>query len=163
MKTNRKVVATIAAAVALTGLGVTAANATSAADAPATTAPTFMYLHEAFRETIGPWDAINIPSLSCPTGYLVGERLSEGRVVPKGVQVVEPGGIGVTISYVKSETIEDYWGETLHLVTGTDAERGHSTATNWDPFSSHELVINLACTTDLGDAARDPAYESKGS
>ena len=163
MKTNRKVVAAIAAAAALTALGVTAAHATSATDAPATTAPAYMYTHEAFRETIQPWDAITIPSMSCPTGYLVGERLSEGRVVPKGVQVVEPGGVGVTISYVKSATVEDYWGQTLHLTTGTDAERGHSTATNWDPFSAHELVINLACTTELGDAARDPAYETKGS
>ncbi|HEU4998936.1 MAG TPA: hypothetical protein VFT68_08325 [Lapillicoccus sp.] len=159
MKTNRKVVAAIAAAAALTGLGVTAAHATDHTDAPATTAPTYMYLHEAFRETIHPWDAINIPSLSCPTGYLVDERLSEGRIVPKGVQVLEPGGIGVTISYVTSEKVTDYWGQTLHLLTGTDAERGHSTATNWDPFSSHELVINLACTTDLGDAATDPAYD----
>jgi hypothetical protein len=121
-----------------------------------------MYLHEAFRETIQPWDAINIPSLSCPRGYLVGERLSTGRIVPEGVQVLEPGGIGVTISYVKSATVVDYWGQTLHLTTGTDAERGHST-TNWDPFSAHELVINLACTTDLGDAATDPAYESATS
>ena len=158
MNRNRKVataVATAAVAAALTGLGATAAHATDAASAP-----TYQYTYEAFRETIQPWDAITIPSLSCPTGYLVDERLSIGRIVPKGVQVLEPGGIGVTISYVKSETVVDYWGQTLHLLTGTDAERGHSTATNWDPFSSHELVINLACTTDLGDAATDPAYES---
>jgi hypothetical protein len=149
-------VATATAAVALTGLGATAAHAT------APTTPAYMYLHQAFRETIQPWDTVTIPSLLCPTGYLVDERLSVGRIVPKGVQVLEPGGIGVTISYVKSATVVDYWGQTLHLTTGTDADRGHSTATNWDPFSAHELVINLACTTDLGDAAKDPAYETKG-
>ena len=160
MNRNRRViaaVATAAAAVTLAGIGATAAHAT------APTAPTYMYVHAAFRETIQPWDGINIPSLSCPTGYLVGEELSTGRVVPEGVQVLEPGGIGVTISYVKSETVVDAGGQTLHLVTGTEAERGHSTATNWDPFSAHELVINLACTTDVGDAAKDPAYESQTS
>ena len=157
MSTKTKVVAAIAAAAALTGIGVTAANAADGNPVPDWG---YQYTYKAFRETIGPWDSITIPSLSCPTGYLVDERLSVGRIVPKGVQVLEPGGIGVTISYVKDATVVDYWGQTLHLTTGTDAERGHSTATNWDPFSSHELVINLACTTVLADAATDPAYET---
>jgi hypothetical protein len=155
MNRHRRVVAAVAtttAALALTGIGATAANATS------TTAPRYSYETEVFRQTVQPWETVTIPSLSCPTGYLEDVNLSPGRVVPKGVRVVEPGGVGVTISYVKSATVVDYWGQTLHLLTGTDAERGLSTATNWDVTAGHELVISLTCTTDLGDAARDPAY-----
>ena len=149
----RTAAAAAAVAVVLTGIGVTAANATSAQqDQPV------QYTFEAYRQTIAPFHVAQIPSLTCPVGYLINERLSEGRSVPKGVQVLEPGGVGVVISDVTSEKV-DVGGQTRHLVTGTDAERSYSEATNWDPFSSHELVINLACTTDLGDAATDPAYD----
>jgi hypothetical protein len=159
MKHTRKVhiaVAAAAAALVLTGVGETVANATS------TSGSHYQYTYQAFKQTIDPVHELQIPSLSCPTGYLVNERLSEGRIVPKGVQVVEPGGIGVTINHVTSEKV-DVGGKTLHLATGTDAERLYSQATNWDPFSSHELVINLACTTDPNAAATDPQYDSNSN
>jgi hypothetical protein len=66
----------------------------------------------------------------------------------------------VTISNVEGITVEDWWRNAHHLTKGTNAAIPHSSATNWDPFSSHELVINLACTTVLADAATDPAYET---
>jgi hypothetical protein len=60
-----------------------------------------------FRETIKPWDSITVPSMACPTGWLVDKDLAPGRYVPKGVEVVEPGLVGVTI-------------------TATDFEYGHN-------------------------------------
>ena len=135
-------------AAAIAGLGATTASAAG------TAGETFTV--EAFRESVKPWDSIKIPSLSCPRGYLYDENLSPGRIVPKGVQVLEPGGIGVTISEVKGLTTTDWWNRTYHVTSGTDADRGPSSATNWDPFTSHELVINLTCTTDLTKAATNP-------
>ena len=91
------VLAAAATAGILAGVGVAAASAASAASAgPAS------YSTEAFRETIKPWDSISIPALSCPTGYFQDVDLSPGRIVPKGVEVLEPNAIGVTISEVKS-------------------------------------------------------------
>ena len=57
------------------GLGVTAASATTSSDTVTV---------EAFRETVKPWDSISIPSLSCPTGWLVDENLSPSRYAPMG-------------------------------------------------------------------------------
>ncbi|MEP6649674.1 MAG: hypothetical protein ABJA74_07135, partial [Lapillicoccus sp.] len=136
------VLVTVTAAAAITGLGVTAASASTASADPTG------YSVEAFRETIKPWDSIRIPSLSCPTGWLTDQNLSPGRIVPKGVQVLEPGAIGVTISEVKSSYETDWWNKTFRPISGTDADGGPSTATNWDPFSSHELIVRLHCTTD---------------
>jgi hypothetical protein len=59
---------------------------------------------------------------------------------------------------VKSIGVTDYWNRTYHPATGTDSGQGWSTATNWDPFASHELVIKLHCTTDLSNAYMDPTY-----
>jgi hypothetical protein len=139
----------ITAAAAVAGVGVGAASAVSSD-------PT-AYSVEAFRETIKPWDSITIPSLSCPTGYLQDVHLAPGRLVPKGVEVLEPNAIGVTISEVKSTLVKDWWNKPHYPVTGTTTEGGPSTATNWDPFSSHELIIRLHCTTDLTKAFKDPS------
>jgi hypothetical protein len=146
---GRVVLAAAIAAAAVTGLGVGAASAVSSD-------PT-AYSVEAFRETIKPWDSITIPSLSCPTGYLQDVNLSPGRIVPKGVEVLEPNAIGVTISEVKSTLVTDWWNTPHYPVTGTTTEGGPSTATNWDPFTSHELIIRLHCTTDLSKAFKDPS------
>jgi hypothetical protein len=141
---------TAGTAALLTGAGITAASAS-----PASSDTTVV---EAFRETVKPWDSITIPSLSCPTGWLVDENLSPGRYVPKGVQVLEPGGVGATITAADHEyvTVDGLDGTKLQYrpITGTTNERGVSTATNWDAFSSHELVINLHCTTDIFKASQ---------
>lgn len=146
--TVRVVLATAAAAAVVTGVGVSTASASVIG--------TDSYTVEAFRETVKPWDSITIPSLTCPTGWLKDEVLSLGRMVPKGVQVLEPGGIGVTISATDHTYEQDWWGNVYRPITGTTADRGVSTATNWDPFSSHELVVNLHCTTDLTKASQAP-------
>jgi hypothetical protein len=143
------VLATAGAAAVVTGVGVTAASAGTTSDTVTV---------EAFRETVKPWDSISIPSLSCPQGWLVDENLSPGRYVPQGVQVLEPGGVGVTITATDHEyvTVDGVGGAPIQYrpITGTTNERGASTATNWDPFSSHELVINLTCTTDIHQASQ---------
>jgi len=41
-------------------------------------------------------------------------------------------------------------------ITGTTSSRGVSTATNWDMFASHELVIKIHCTTNLYEASQAP-------
>ena len=148
--TAKIALAAAAAAAVVTGVGVSAATAAST-----TSADTYSF--EAFRETINPWDSISIPALSCPTGYFKDVELSPGRIVPKGVEVLEPNAIGVTIAAVKSVPVTDWWNTQHHPVTATDPDSGFSTATNWDPISSHELIIRLHCTTDLSKAYKDPS------
>jgi hypothetical protein len=141
------VLATAGAAAVVTGVGVTAASASTNSDTVTV---------EAFRETVKPWDSIRIPSLTCPAGsYLVDQDLSPGRIVPNGVQVLEPGGVGVTISATEREyvTVGDVQ---YRPITGTTDSRGSSSATNWDPFTGHELVINLTCTTNIYKASQAP-------
>jgi len=149
--TAKIALATAAAAAVVTGVGVGAATAAS------TSTSSDAYSFEAFRETIKPWDSISIPAMSCPTGYFKDVELSPGRIVPKGVEVLEPNAIGVTIAAVKSVPVTDWWNTQHHPVTATDPDSGFSTATNWDPISSHELIIRLHCTTDLSKAYKDPS------
>jgi hypothetical protein len=144
------VLVTAAVTAAIGGLGVTAASAHSGGDHQ-----TSARAIEVFRETVKPFDTIRIPQLSCPGGsYLENVNLSPGRIVPKGLQVVEPGGVGVTINEVTKEPVL-VEGTIYSMHTGTDPDRLYSisTATNWDPFSSHELVINLSCTTNPVEGA----------
>jgi hypothetical protein len=148
--TSKIVLASAFAAAAVAGMGVTAASASPFGNESSTV--------EAFRETIKPWDSITIPSLKCPSGYLENTVYSSGRILPKGVEIVDGGAIGTTITDVKSIGVTDYWNRTYHPATGTDSGQGWSTATNWDPFASHELVIKLHCTTDLSNAYMDPTY-----
>ena len=145
------ILAAVGSAVLVTGVGVTVASASTTSSDTTTV--------EAFRGTVKPWDSITIPSLSCPIGsWLTNEDLSPGRYVPKGVQVLEPGGVGVTITAADHEYVTvDGIGDTqlqYRPITGTTNERGVSTATNWDAFNSHELVINLHCTTDIQKASQ---------
>lgn len=134
------------AAVALIGLGSAVATADVNDNAPST-----ISTYEVFRETVKPWDSITIPSRSCPTGFLHNANYSPGRMVPPGVEVVEPGGVGVTITH----TTGPVWVENGRLVQPqqrTDADHSYSGATNWDPTASHEVVIKLHCTTDVDQA-----------
>jgi hypothetical protein len=139
------------AAALVTGVGVTTASATTSSDTATI---------ESFRETVKPWDSISIPSLSCPSGsWLIDQDLSLGRGVPRGVEVTgDSGWIGTTITAMDHEyvTVDGVGGTKLQYrpITGTTNERGVSTATNWDAFSSHELVVNLHCTTDIFKASQ---------
>ena len=101
-----------------------------------------------------------IPSLSCPAGsYLVKQDYSPGRIVPLGVEVLEPryglapgGAVGVTIGAAMA-TPETRGAYRYYPLTGTNADGAISSATNWDPAASHDIVINLHCTTDFSRAA----------
>jgi len=144
------VVATAGAATLITGVGVTTASASTTSSDTTTI--------EAFRESIKPWDSITIPSLSCPGGsWLKDENLSPGRGVPHGVEVTgESGWIGTTISANEREYVKDAYDVVYRPITGTTSSRGVSTATNWDMFASHELVIKIHCTTNLYEASQAP-------
>ena len=149
---RRLVIAGLVATTA--GAGIIAANAgaASASESPGGPAPV-SYTVEVFRASIKPLDSITIPSTSCGENYLLEDGdFSPGRLVPRGVEIAgDSGWIGTTITHsafrsYKPNTTERW----LHY--GTDASKGASTATNWDPFSSHELVVNLHCTVDWGKA-----------
>ena len=116
--TSKIVLASAFAAAAVAGMGVNAASASPFGNEPSTV--------EAFRETIKPWDSITIPSLSCPSGYLENTVYSSGRILPKGVEIVDGGAIGTTITDVKSIGVTDYWNRTYHPATGTDSGQGCS-------------------------------------
>jgi hypothetical protein len=143
----KAVLATVGAAAVVTGVGVSTASASvTSSDA---------YTFEAFRETIKPWDSIRIPSLTCPqNSWLKGVDFSPGRYVPNGFEVTgDADAIGTTITGLETEYVTDWRGIQHRLVTGSTDSRGVSTATNWDLFTSHELVINLHCTMNISEAA----------
>jgi hypothetical protein len=134
------------AAAAVTGLG----GAVATADSSSTSEPT-VATYEVFRETVKPWDSIRIPSLMCPTGYLHNKDYSPGRMVPRGVEIVEPGGVGVTITHGDGPVwVEN--GRLVQPISGTDADHSYSGATNWDPFTSREVVVKFHCTWDTDHA-----------
>ncbi|MEP6649675.1 MAG: hypothetical protein ABJA74_07140 [Lapillicoccus sp.] len=141
-----RVAVVAAATVAFTAIGGAAATADSVKDDP--TPVSANHTIEVFREVVKPFDSITIPSRSCDYGYLENTVYSPGRIVPKGVEVVEPGGIGVTISH-STGPIWDIDGRSYRAMQRTDAEHSYSGATNWDPFTSREVVIKLHCTTDI--------------
>ena len=133
------------------GVGVTMASASTASNDTTVV--------EAFRETIKPWDSITVSSMSCPSGsWLLNQEFSPGRYVPMGVEVVEPGLIGVTITGTDYD--DSYGGNrNSNPITGTLSHIGVSTATNWDPFGSRELVVKLHCTTDLSKASQQKTIQ----
>lgn len=137
------------AAALIAGAGITAASASTTV-----TASTSTTVIEGFRETIKPFDSITVSSMSCPSGsWLLNKDLAPGRYVPLGVEVVEPGLIGVTITGTDYD--HSYGGNrNSNPITGTLSHIGNSTATNWDPFGSRELVVKLHCTTDVSQASQ---------
>lgn len=126
---------------ALVGAG---AGVASAADTPRPR-------QEYFTEVIKPFDSISIPSMQCTSGWLEDVDHSPGRIVPRGVEVTEPGSVGVTISKAEygTSTVDDTW-----PVIGFDSAAGRATATNWNPFASAEVTIELHCTNDWDKAAK---------
>jgi hypothetical protein len=112
------------------------------------------YTIETFRETIKPWDSISIPTMACTGGWLIDHDYSPGRIVPRGVEITgDSGSIGTTITDKLSRSFEQPNNTYLHANYGTNGVAGWSYATNWDPFSSHQLVVKLHCTTDPSRAS----------
>jgi hypothetical protein len=102
----------------------------------------------AFTVTLPPWHSVKIPQASCPAGMnLVDRDLSPGRIVPRGVEVIEPGGIGV---HINQASFWSYYEDRFeYRVYNGLSGKDITEATNWDPFTTHELKIDLHCTTDL--------------
>ena len=139
------------ALVATAAIGVTAISGAAAIADDTDTPVSSTHTVEVFREVIKPLDSITIPSRSCDYGYLENASYSPGRLVPKGVEIVEPGGVGVTITHTKGPVIEMN-GRRLEVMRSTDAQHSYSGATNWDPFTSREVVVRFHCTTDVNHA-----------
>lgn len=144
-RTRRLVIGGVTA-VALAG-GAAVASATGAAAEHVQPQNTDTIVR-AFTVTLPPWHSVKIPAASCPAGMnLVDQDYSPSRIVPRGVQVNEPGGIGVHINQGSFWTyFED--GYEYNVFTGLSG-KDITEATNWDPTSSRTLTIDLHCTTDL--------------
>jgi len=149
---RRLVIAGLVATAASAGVIAAGAGAASASDTTPQPAPTSKTV-EVFRENIGPLNSITIPSTSCGGNYLLENTdVSPGRIVPRGVEIAgDSGWIGTTISHSAYRSHQPNTAE-VWLHHGTDASTGVSTATNWDPFNSHELVVKLHCTIDWSKA-----------
>jgi hypothetical protein len=155
---RRAALAGLVAAAAATGILVAGATAAAAAPsaAPAPSADNVQPQStettlRAFTVTLPPWHSVKIPKAACPAGMnLVDRDLSPGRIVPRGVEVKEPGAIGVTISQA---SYWSYYDERFEYrvytgLSGSDIRE----ATNWDPFASHDLTIDLHCTSNLANS-----------
>ena len=111
---------------------------------------------ERYRATLGPLQSVGLPDMTCPAGtYLHNANYSPGRLVPPGVQVVENGGVGVSMS---GATVADVQPKGLPLgVQVKDTTATPASATNW-ALSPRELVIILVCTTNPYNAAYYDPY-----
>lgn len=111
---------------------------------------------ERYRATLGPLQSVGLPDMACPAGtYLHNANYSPGRLVPPGVQVVENGGVGVSMS---GATVAAVQPKGLPLgVEVKDTTAAPASATNWS-LSSRELVIILVCTTNPYNAAYYDPY-----
>lgn len=135
------------AGVAAAVLGGSAVAGIGLADsASAATTATRTRVVEAWSASLPPLASTGIPQLVCPADvpYLVNQDFSPGRVVPRGVEVVESAlGIGVTIP---KTYVNDPW------VTARGSGGFAASATNWD-FVGHKVAVKLHCTSD-----RDASY-----
>ncbi len=86
--------------VAVSAIGITAISGAAAIADDTDTPVSSTHAVVVFREVIKPLDSITIPSRSCDYGYLENADYSPGRLVPKDVEIVEPGGVGVTITHI---------------------------------------------------------------
>jgi hypothetical protein len=99
---------------------------------------------QAVRIEIKAHDTVPLARFVCPSGHpwLLNVNLSPGRIVPKGIQVLENGGVGVTIAPLTTDP--------ARFVTGYAA----GSATNWPPFRQ-ELLVYAYCTNNRDHAYRD--------
>ena len=146
MKLGTKIVGITLAATALCGVGIGTASAAT----PAVTAP---LSHSsvsgkadgsttvvAYQASLGTLQSANLPAFACPSDqpWLVNMNLSQNRVVPRGVAVDEPGGIGVTI---------------LRATPGPGGRANGWTsgsATNWG--SRNVVTVSAVCTNSAAAA-----------
>lgn len=134
------------AATALCGVGIGTASAATPtgaathssvsgkADGPITVV--------AYQASLNTWESVTLPAFSCPADqpWLVNMELSHDRVVPRGVSVAEPGGIGVTILKAAPGPggLANGW------------QSGSGTATNWG--KQNVVTISAVCTNSAAAA-----------
>ena len=144
MKLRTKIVGMTLAATALCGVGTGTASAatptveashssvSSKADGPVTVV--------AYQASLNTVQSVTLPAFACPASqpWLVDMGLSQNRVVPRGVAVAEPGGIGVTI---------------LQAAPGPGGLASgwrSGSATNWGP--RNVVTISAVCTNSASAA-----------
>ncbi|HEY5980064.1 MAG TPA: hypothetical protein VIT41_10560 [Microlunatus sp.] len=146
MKLGTKIVGITVAATALCGVGIGTASAATPTVAAhhssvsgKTDGPTRVV---AYQASLDMWQSVTLPAFACPADqpWLVNTELVHNRVVPNGVIVDEPGGVGVTI---------------LEAAPGPDGlasgwRSGSGTATNWG--TRNTVTISAVCTSTAADA-----------
>lgn len=108
----------------------------------------------------GSMATVGVRAQSCPadTPYLKDQNFSPGRLVPNGVEVIEMGGIGVSIGpaygpkipYNPPQGAGGFPGisnPTIQLATGIAG----GTATNWGT-EPRDFIVKLWCTSDTRQA-----------
>jgi hypothetical protein len=110
---------------------------------PTCSAPTCLRLLTV-RTGIGALGTVAFPRFVCPSGYpwLLNKDLSPGRLVPKGIQVIENGGVGVTLyppATTTGETVIGY---------------ADGSATNWT-LNRQEVLVYASCTNNRDDSYRN--------
>jgi hypothetical protein len=154
-KTKRTLLkSTLAAALAGT-IATTVAAGVMVAEAGSAEAGTLTSVQR-YGITLDPLQSVALPTMSCPAGtYLYNVNYSPGRLVPHGVQVVENGDVGVTISGATKAAIQP---KGLPLgVSVYDGTEGSASATNWSLFPRAVAII-LVCTTNPNSAVYEDLY-----
>jgi len=154
-KTKRTLLkSTLAAALAGT-IATTVAAGVMVAQAGSAEAGTLTSVQR-YGITLDPLQSVALPNMSCPAGtYLYNVNYSPGRLVPHGVQVVENGGVGVSMS---GSTAAEVQPKGLPLgIKVKDTTAVPASATNWS-LASREVVIILVCTTNPYSAVYDDPY-----
>lgn len=135
----RRIGAIGAAAVLVPAVVGTGFAASASAAAPASTEKVVT----SWSGTLAPLASTPLPDMLCPADapYLINQDYSPGRIVPRGVEVVEKYfGAGVTIpkAVVDNDVNRMASGSSWYLAG----------ATNWQLFASNKIEIKLHCTSD---------------
>jgi hypothetical protein len=140
MKLAVKIVGLALTATALCGLGIGAASGATAGGSQrsvasvneATDSVTSVVAHTRYMNSL---ESVTLPAFACPADHpwLLNQDLSRGRLVPRGVVVDEPGGIGVSIF----DAAGDAHGRAIGWRSGS--------ATNWG-FFRQTLTVSALCT-----------------
>ena len=104
MKLATRIVGVALSATALCGVSIGSASAATPGDSRgsvsiANNAAEPLTTVVAYSAYLNTTQSVSLPAFACPPEHpwLLNPNLSPGRIVPRGVAINEPGGIGVTI------------------------------------------------------------------